>query len=533
MESKDYQIEGQSDFSCLNLDLKKSRFSGLLLILTIVISGKILLYTTPSLAQNTITQSRTQVKNIIYVNPKTGNDAQAGQKFMPLKTITQALKIATPGTKIQLASGTYSEETGESFPLIIKDKIVLQGNPRNQGYEIVIQGGGDFISPTGAGQNVAIAALKDADGIVGVTVINDHSRGHGVWIESSSPKVASNTFTRNGNTGVSVNGSGAPIIENNYFYNNSGNGLLIYGAAQPQVVENTFEQTGFGVSLVQKATATVSRNYFKSNRIGIILEGESQATLRDNEIINSWESGLTAIAQSQVDLGTNDEPGDNIFRSNQKLDIQNVTSNEIVAVGTETSGNTEGAINFEQGELIPQSNRERDLPPVPAPLADQDSTNEPSIEQISTLALPELPPTVDDDTAALPSPPPLPEESKTNNKELIFTASSTTIPQDIEPEPVPFLPQISNSALSGNNSQVSSLSDVLGSSASAEVKYKVLVEAEDADSQAEVRSLYPQAFATIYQGKSVLQVGAFNNWDKAKQAEQSLTDLGLDTYLLE
>ena len=48
-----------------------------------------------------------------------------------------------------------------------------------------------------------------------------------------------------------------------------------------------------------------------------------------------------------------------------------------------------------------------------------------------------------------------------------------------------------------------------------------------------MRSLYPQAFATVYQGESVLQVGAFNNWDKARQAERSLEDLGLDTYILE
>ena len=119
-------------------------------------------------------------------------------------------------------------------------------------------------------------------------------------------KVVSNTLTRNGNTGVSVNGNSAPLIENNYFYNNSGNGLLVYGTSKPEVIDNTFKQTGFGVSLVQDSIAVLKNNQFDSNRIGIILEGNSQAVLRDNEIVNSLESGLTAIAQSRVDLGTDD-----------------------------------------------------------------------------------------------------------------------------------------------------------------------------------------------------------------------------------
>ena len=63
--------------------------------------------TTPSVSLN---------KNIIYVNPKNGDDSQGGKELSPLKTITQALKIATPGSTIKLASGTYSEATGEVFP---------------------------------------------------------------------------------------------------------------------------------------------------------------------------------------------------------------------------------------------------------------------------------------------------------------------------------------------------------------------------------------------------------------------------------
>ncbi len=327
-------------YLCFRKPLKINRYILSLLVVSMAMVSYDLSFKSQAFAQEQSSVSLN--KNVIYVNSKSGNDSQTGDKTSPFKTITQALKTATPGAKIQLTSGTYSEETGETFPLVIDQEITLQGNPNNQGHNIIIKGSGSFSSPTGAGQNVAIAVLKDAGRIAGVTVTNNHSRGHGLWIESSNPEIVSNTFTRNGNTGVSVNGKSSPLIEDNYFYNNSGNGLLVYGTSKPQVIKNTFEQTGFGVSLVQNAISTLSNNKFDGNRIGVILEGNSQATLRDNEIFNSSESGLTAIAQSRVDLGTSNEPGNNTFRSNKKLDIQNATSNEIVAVGTQVNGDIDG-----------------------------------------------------------------------------------------------------------------------------------------------------------------------------------------------
>jgi len=529
MKGSDYNTDDIISTDMIKLISKNGCFSWLLVASTLIIPGNIALKTKPALAQEDINQPVLLDKNFIYVNPKSGDDSLLGKKTSPLKTITQALKQATPGTKIQLATGTYSEESGETFPLIIKNEIILQGNAKNQGHNIVIKGGGYFSSPTGAGQNVAIAALKDAGEIIGVSVTNNHSRGHGLWIESSSPNVVSNTFTRNGNTGVSVNGKSSPLIEDNYFYNNSGNGLLVYGTSQPKVVKNTFEQTGFGVSLVQNAAPILTSNYFDSNRIGIILEGSSQAVLRDNEIVNSGESGLTAIAQSRVDLGTSDEPGNNVFRSNKKLDIQNATSNEIVAVGTQTSGDTAGEINFDRGEFVAVVNGGQDLRPSLAPL---NSNSKPPAEL-------GLDATTTDETSSLPLPPPVTEEKASNTakpyngKELVFTPSSSTVSQTPEPEPVPSLPQINNSALNSNSSQVSSLSDILGSGGATSIKYKVLVEAADEYAATKVRSLYPEAFSTVDQGNSVLQIGAFNNWDKANQAKRSLEDLGLDAYILE
>ena len=163
-------------------------------------------------------------------------------------------------------------------------------------------------------------------------------------------------------------------------------------------------------------------------------KGESQAILRDNEIINSLESGLTAIAQSRVDLGTDDEPGNNVFRSNRKLDIQNATSEEIPAVGTEVKGDTVGDINFERGTFVATNNSDNtfeDLPPLPSR-----DTNRPQPK----LNIP-APVTSSEITSSLPSPPPV-SENDTGNKELIFTPSSSSSEVVSDVEPVPYAPQV-------------------------------------------------------------------------------------------
>ncbi|MEO0846301.1 MAG: DUF1565 domain-containing protein [Cyanobacteria bacterium J06648_1] len=509
MESSDYRHYRLNLGFCWLRQLRQ--FTSLLLTASIlVLPSQALLTANPAVAQ-TVAQSPSLNKNTLYVSSEGGDDSLSGKKTSPLKTITQALKLAKAGSTIQLASGTYSKDTGEIFPLIIKDQITLQGDPRNQGYKTIIQGEGYFVSPTGAGQNVAIAAVKDAAAITGITITNNHSRGHGLWVESASPKIVSNTFTRSGNTGVSLNGKSSPLVEDNYFYNNSGNGLLVYGTSQPQIIKNTFEQTGFGISLVENSVAQIEENLFDGNRIGVILEGSSQATLRNNEVINSTAAGLTAISQARVNLGTDEAPGNNVFRSNKKLDIQNATDQEIVAVGTETNSKIVGEINFRAGTFTATKTNDsavlRDLLPLPA------ATRPPIVERPAPQPITK--PVIEPPPANLPAPPPVIASNK-GNKEIVFTPSSSNVSMVLDLEPVPYPPDVSRQAVNR-----------------AAVKYKVLVEVLDEGEANEVRSLYPEAFPTIYQGESWLQVGAFSNWDKAKRAEQNLANLGLATYLLE
>ncbi len=505
----------------------KKYWGGLCLALMVSLLADVNLLTPQAIAQTNLPEAIAESVTI-YVDPQRGDDSQGGNsQDTALKTITKALEIAASGATIQLASGTYSEATGEVFPLIIKKNITLKGSPGSRGHNIVIEGDGYLISHSGAGQNVTIAAIKEASTITGITVINPHNRGHGLWIESANAAVIGNSFINNGNTGLSINGDSSSLIENNYFYNNGGNGLLVYGTAQAEITNNVFEKTGFGVSAVQNTSLLLTDNQFSGNRIGIILEGEARGILRNNTIETSQESGLTAISQSQVDLGSNEQPGNNIFSRNSQLDIQNASSNEIVAVGNQTEGKTTGKINFNQGEglaFVAQSDRS-----VASRLS-LNKTPQPNKQE------------------PLFNPPPEENSVTTNSspQELVFTAPSASQPVPFPPESnsgetLPSPPEVAVSANlsapsplnSTDNRQIDSLSDVLGSSSREVIRYKVVVETDSDRQQSQVRSLYPEAFPTVYQGKSALQVGAFSSRYKADQAKRSLEDLGLNSYILE
>lgn len=101
--------------------------------------------------------------NILYVSSTGGSDTGGnGSDQAPFKTLTYALSVAPPKTAILLAPGTYSEQTGEKFPLMLRPSVTVQGNPNTRGQNIVIKGGGYFISPTSAGQNITILGADGA-----------------------------------------------------------------------------------------------------------------------------------------------------------------------------------------------------------------------------------------------------------------------------------------------------------------------------------------------------------------------------------
>jgi parallel beta-helix repeat protein len=273
----------------------------------------------------------------IYVNPATGADsAGAGAtSAAPYKSISFALSQAQAGAVIQLAPGNYSQESGETFPLLLKPGVTLRGDEATKGQAILITGGGFYTSRTFARQDITILADQDTT-IAGVTVTNPNSRGTGVWVESTNPIIQNNTFTNSVREGVFVTGTGNPKIEGNLFVQNKGNGISIARAAQGEIRNNLFQDTGFGIAIGGTSTPQIVENQIIQNQDGLYISELAKPVLRKNVIQNNKRDGVVATVNALPDLGTNENPGGNLIRNNTRYDVNNATkTGKIIAVGND------------------------------------------------------------------------------------------------------------------------------------------------------------------------------------------------------
>lgn len=298
--------------------------------------------------------------NLLVVDADRGNDTSGnGSEAAPFRSLTHALSVATGETTILLRTGTYSEDNGERFPIKMKPGVVIQGDPSTKGQSIVIQGGGDYVSRTSARQNITILGA-DRAALAGVTVTNANPRGYGLWLESSSPLVADNTFTVNTHDGISVVGNGAPLIRNNEFASNGANGITVYGSSTPEIRNNVFENTGFGINVAEKAAPLIVGNQIVRNKDGVVLQEQTRAVLRNNLIAENQRYGLVAIAQAQPDLGQASQPGGNTFRGNGRWAVSVAATSETVpAFGNQLARDrVDGSLDY-AGTVQPSSSVQR------------------------------------------------------------------------------------------------------------------------------------------------------------------------------
>jgi parallel beta-helix repeat protein len=333
--------------------------------------------------------------NLLFVNPVTGSDSSDGSNQAPLKTIGRALETAVPNTIVVLAPGTYSVATGEQFPLFMKQDVTIQGESKDRGQQVVIQGSGIYLSRSFAKQKVTIVAANRS-GLRGVTVTNSDPQGYGLWVESASPVISDNTFIGSTHDGVSVVGSSAPILRNNYFVQNGANGITIYGNSRPELFENIFENTGFGINIAQNAEPRLIGNRVTQNKDGIVVQGSAKPILRNNVIDGNKRDGLVAIAEARPDLGNTAEPGGNNFFGNGQNDINAKSSNQSIPAAGNQMATTTGTLNF---NAVPETNspaRVASLLPVAAkpaepvvtPVAVRPIVVKPSVKPVTIASQP-------------------------------------------------------------------------------------------------------------------------------------------------
>lgn len=310
---------------------------------------------------------------VIYVDAANGSDSSGdGTQANPYRTITYATEQAAPRTVIQLLPGIYSEESGETFPITLRAGQVLRGDESTLGEDYLIVGGGTYISPTLARQNITMLA-ETGTGIRGVTMRNEGRRGYALWLESTAPRVFNNSFVGSIHDGIFLTGSAGGVIAGNRFYQNGANGISVLGTSAPTVRNNLFQETGFGVTIDKQSTPRLENNRIIGNRSGVIVGGSARPILRGNLVKDNLDAGLVAITQGQPDLGTASDPGNNQFEGNGNLAINNSTKGGIVvsANGNQISGEVKGQIDT-SGQVSAAQVDTAAMPAVVAPGSIQD-----------------------------------------------------------------------------------------------------------------------------------------------------------------
>ncbi|MDM9381360.1 DUF1565 domain-containing protein [Chlorogloeopsis sp. ULAP01] len=522
--------------------------------------------------------------NVLFVNPSVGDDKQGKvSESTPLKTITQALRIAAPNTTIKLAKGTYSSQTGEVFPLILKPGVTLQGDASSKGRNIIIAGGGDYLSRSFGSKNVVIVGAKEAQ-LIGVTITNSNPRGYGLWIESSNLTVAENTFTGSTQDGVTVTGNGKPIIRHNLFYRNGANGITITGTSDAEVRENVFQETGFGINIAQKAQPLIVGNQIQDNRSGMIVQAASRPIIRKNIIQGSKEDGLVAIAQAQPDLGRLADAGGNEFRNNKRYDINaNAAKQTIPAYGnTLVSDRIVGKVDT-KGTTAPIARNLQSQPQptetamgVPRALTEMRalrSANVRNSQQPSVVSrLRVTPSKLKEPTSTKTETSPIPStltsrqtvrgwqqtdasgKSQTNNVQIAnnddnvieFVAPAAQSLPVLQPVPpgeaallsvpsakIPFgnTTNMRKVPVPGASAKPSQVRSSLSGQSQAVGRYRVMAAVQTQKDQELVRFLAPGAFATSWQGKAAMQVGVFSSRSNAEQMLKILNDNGLQATM--
>jgi parallel beta-helix repeat protein len=472
----------------------------------------------------------------LYVNPVSGNDDRSsGNALSPLRTITYALEIAPPNTVILLAPGTYNSHSGESFPLRLKPGVTIQGNPDTRGDGIVISGGGMIDR-----LNVTLVAA-DRSGLVGVTVTNPE--GYGLWIDSASPSILSNTLTGNRQDGIAIGGSGSPIVRGNRLIDNHASGIGVAGTSRADIRENTVEGGDVGLAIAENALPLVMSNEIADNADGVVIRQNAQPILRGNVITENDRYGVVIRDRAQPDLGTADDPGGNTIRDNDENDIENAAQQVVQAFGNQLEDDRiHGQVDFSGGAqpVLVSATRSPSHPTPTVPVRDfgQVLSTRPVIAPRS-IALPtasettethrassESPlPKLPTSLAALPSvspfspPPAMSPEQPLSGTERVPSLGVLPVP-DVD---IPLGDAGDESFIALQPPSEMSQPNRIA----ANLRYRVIVEAHSVRERAAIRAIAPDAFSTFINGEEVVQAGAFRELDRAESLVEQLQGLGL------
>lgn len=440
----------------------------------------------------------------LFVNPTTGQDHQDGRSWQSsLRTITQALAIAGPNSVIMLAPGTYSQTTGEQFPLVLDRAITLQGEPGRQGAGIVIEGGQLYATPADDQQHVAIVMMDQA-ALVGVTVINPAESGYSVWVADGQPLLMQNSLFPA--QSVFVAQASQPTLMGNQTRDLAStapaSAIAPSDPARSAPINTPAPAVSIPVSLspssASSAAAFPSPSLPTSNLPTATAIAPMPAVAPQATSTYDWERNVTALTRSAQASAP----------APVSLPVQAPPSQPPAPRILFTQRDTVGF------QLETPSTARRTLTDGAAP----EAIAQPSQLEIS----PEL-------QAMLLRQTPI--EIPVVAPEPGWTAAAVSLPAPVDVLPVPSMEIPIGNVGNLPRVQVDGSSSVSSYRASLPLRYRVLVDAEQPSQQNRVQSLVPGAFSTVVDGRSVMQAGAFNDMGNAQELVDLLTDYGFRAVL--
>jgi len=317
----------------------------------------------------------------VWVNPVDGVDGgnTTGDIEHPFRTINFALGMVY-GTEenpviIHLQNGTYSPDSGESFPIIMLDYISFQG----ENEELTVLDGLDmrrimniFSTVENSFSNLTIHRGNGNDGN---DPDDDGSPGYigieagGIFIDSSSPTFLNVTFSNH----IADHGGAILIVQSDaifsdvLFINNIANGaggsLFITVYSNPIFTNAIFtnnqgeQPTPWGGGIMIEFGSDPTFNNIIINSLNayqggaVYCHNNASGTFNDAEIVNNWS-----------------EVGGVIYLSECDMEFNNVIINKNYSVGGASALTLEASnLNLYHGTL--SNNYHNSIDPVTAPSA--------------------------------------------------------------------------------------------------------------------------------------------------------------------
>lgn len=264
------------------------------------------------------------IGQILVVQP-----GQGSQVAGAISSLTAALKQAQSGTILQLVPGTYSQATGEQFPLLVPSGVILRSHQPQT--PALIEGGGPWQSPAG---QVAVSLVISGDARLQDLTLS-YPAGTGLWIQSGRPHLKNCHVLNCGQDGLRVMGEAMPTIADSRFEGNSGTGIRFGELAKGEIRRCQLIQNQTGLRVSDQAAPLIVATDIHRNQVGIDIRDAATPVLRQVSARENRTVGLLVRDHARPDLGQPQSEGLNILRQNGDLDVHHQGRQVLVAVGND------------------------------------------------------------------------------------------------------------------------------------------------------------------------------------------------------